>query len=250
MGMTRTDFNHAFREVASIEFADIPCDEAQIQFNFSDKFTQKMEKLIARQKNPYWKYVNTSKKRVAIVAILLLFIAVTAFSKEEVRASMFQWCLEVYKEYINPEEEVSSVFRVSDNYLILQDNEKIQIEGRILQNESGSSSFDDAEKENGVFPSFGMITLKFEEEVPLRVLWSIDDGISTPNSNKKNVIDNPQTQTIIDIGVSEMLTLSSNLNMMPNRKLRIVCQYRTYSVEYLLVISAKIEMEIYNLDKN
>lgn len=244
MGMTRSELNHAFREVASMEFADIPCDEAQIQINFSDKFTQKMEKLIARQKKPYWKYVNTAKKRVAIVAILLLSIAVTAFSKEEVRASMLQWCADVYEEYINPEEEVSSVFRVSDNYLILQDNEKIRIEGRVLQNESGSSSFDDAEKKNGIFPSFGRITLKFEEEIPLRVLWSIDDGISTPNSNKKNVIDNPQTQTIIDIGVSKEWLHSSNYDTMPNRKLRIVCQYRTYSVEYLLVISAKLEMEL------
>ncbi len=100
MAMTRAQLNQAFREVASMEFADIPCDEAQIQFNFSDKFTQKMEKLIARQKKPYWEYVNTAKKRIAIVAILVLSIAVTAFSNEEVRASMLQWCADVYEEYI------------------------------------------------------------------------------------------------------------------------------------------------------
>lgn len=100
MAMTRAQLNQAFREVASMEFADIPCDEAQIQFNFSDKFTQKMEKLIARQKKPYWEYMNTAGKKIAIVAILVLSITVTVFSNEEVRASMLRWCEDVYEEYI------------------------------------------------------------------------------------------------------------------------------------------------------
>ena len=100
MAMTRAQLNQAFREVASMEFADIPCDETLIQFNFSDRFTQKMEKLIARQKKPYWEYVNTVGKKIAIVAILVLSIAVTAFRNEEVRASMLQWCEDIYGEYI------------------------------------------------------------------------------------------------------------------------------------------------------
>lgn len=162
------------------------------------------------------------------------------------RATILEWYEDVYKERISPEEEVSSVFRVSDNYLILQDNEKIRIEGIILQEEGNASSlgarFDNAEETNGVFPSFGMITLKFAEEIPLRVNWSIDDGVSVPGSSQKDVIEKPQKTTIIDIGVSKALSLSSDYDSMPNRKLRIVCQYRTYSVEYLLVISANSEL--------
>ncbi len=147
----------------------------------------------------------------------------------------------------NVEDEVlSSVFRVSDNYLIQEDKE-IRIEGRVIQNESDASSldarFDDAEEKNGIFPSYGMVTLKFEDEIPIKVLWSINDGISASDSNKKKVIDRPQNETSINIGVSEALELISNYEAIPNRKLRIVCQYRTYSVEYLLVISASPMME-------
>ena len=246
MAMTRVELNQVFRESASMEFADIPSNEEQISFSFSDKFIQKVEKLIARQRKLYWNFVNTATKRVAIVAILFLTIASVVFSNEEARASMLQWCEDVYEEYINPQREVSSVFRVSDNYLILQDDEKIRIEGIILQKEGNASSlgarFDNAEEKNGVFPSFGRITLKFEEEIPLRVNWSIDDGVSVPGSSRKDVIEEPQKTTVIDIGVSKALPLSSNYDTMPNRKLRIVCQYRTYSVEYLLVISANPEM--------
>ena len=250
MAMTRVQLNQVLRDAASMEFADISSNEEQITFSFSDKFLHKMEKLIARQRKLYWNFVNTATKRVAIVVILLLSISATVISNEEVRATMLQWYEDVYEERINPEEEVSSVFRVSDNYLILQDNENIRVEGIILQEESNALSlgrrFDKAEEKNGVFPSFGMITLKFEEETPLRVLWSIDDGASVPDSKRKNVIENPQNTTVIDIGGSKAFLYSSDYNTMPNRKLRIVCQYRTYSVEYLLVISAKQEMYFMN----
>lgn len=245
MAMTRVQLNQVLRDAASMEFADISSYEEQISFSFSDKFLHKMEKLIARQRKLYWNFVNTATKRVAIVVILLLSISATVFSNEEVRATMLQWYEDVYEERINPEEEVSSVFRVSDNYLILQDNEKIQIKGLVLQKEGKDSSlgtrFDKAEEKNGVFPSFGIITLKFEDETPLRVHWSIDDGVSVPDSSRKDVIEEPQKTTVIDIGVSKALPLSSNYDTMPNRKLRIVCQFRTYSVEYLLVLSANPE---------
>lgn len=100
MAMTRAELNQAFREVASMEFADVPCNEEQIQFTFSDNFIKKMDKLIERQKKPYWEYVNTAKKRVAVVVIVFLFLFVTVFGFEEVRASMLQWCADVYNEYI------------------------------------------------------------------------------------------------------------------------------------------------------
>ena len=97
--MTRAELNQAFREVVSMEFAEVPCED-KISYCFSDGFVQKMEKLIARQRKPYWKYANTAAKRVAIVAILVISFAMTALSNEEVRASMLQWCSDVYEEYI------------------------------------------------------------------------------------------------------------------------------------------------------
>lgn len=100
MEMNRAQLDQALREVASMEFVDIPRDEMGIKFCFSDKFIQKMEKLIANQKKPYWEYVNTVGKRIAIVVTLFFVIGVTAFSNEEVRASMLQWCEGIYEEYI------------------------------------------------------------------------------------------------------------------------------------------------------
>lgn len=83
--MTRAQLNQAFREVASMEFVDIPCEETYIDFSFSEQFVKRMEKLISRQRKPYWEYVNTAVKRVAIVAIAFLSVLITACSNDEFR---------------------------------------------------------------------------------------------------------------------------------------------------------------------
>lgn len=98
MAMTRNELNQALREAVMSEFADVP-DESQIAFAFSEKFEQKMQKLITCQKKSYWKYVNTAKKRVAVAVLFLLSVLMLAMSNEDVRASMLQWCENVYKEY-------------------------------------------------------------------------------------------------------------------------------------------------------
>lgn len=98
--MTRAEFNEAFREVIMTEFVDVPCEE-QISFVFSEKFELKMKKLVAYQKKAYWKYMNTTKKRVSIAVIFLLSFFMLAMSSEDIRVSMLQWCENVYEEYIH-----------------------------------------------------------------------------------------------------------------------------------------------------
>ena len=85
MAMTRVELNQAFREAVSLEFVDTPCAENSIEFDFSIEFQHKMDKLIARQKKVYWEYVNTAKKRVAIVAIICLSAFITACANPEFR---------------------------------------------------------------------------------------------------------------------------------------------------------------------
>ena len=117
MAMTRKELNQAFRESVMSEFADVP-NESQITFAFSKKFEQKMQKLIVRQKKSYWKYVNTAKKRVAVVVISLLSMLMLAMSNEDVRASMLQWCENVYEEYIHYYFEGKTTKRIEHEYYL------------------------------------------------------------------------------------------------------------------------------------
>lgn len=77
--------NQSDAEAVALEFVDTPCVENSIEFDFSIEFQQKMDKLIARQKKVYWEYVNTAKKRVAIVAIICLSAFITACANPEFR---------------------------------------------------------------------------------------------------------------------------------------------------------------------
>lgn len=51
MSICKEQFINALREVVSAEFKDIPDNEDDIEFLFSNSFNQKMQKLIKRQKN-------------------------------------------------------------------------------------------------------------------------------------------------------------------------------------------------------
>lgn len=77
MPMTREELNRAFQESIAEEFADIPENEDEIGHVFSDKFVRNMDKLIARQKKPYWKLIYNGKMRVAMVAMVCLVLAIT-----------------------------------------------------------------------------------------------------------------------------------------------------------------------------
>lgn len=101
MSMIRAELNHAFREAIAMEFVDVPKEDSVVAFSFSNRFEQRMRTLIRRQKKNYWKYVNTAKKRVAIAVITMFSILMLALGNDEVRASMLQWCADVYDTHIH-----------------------------------------------------------------------------------------------------------------------------------------------------
>lgn len=74
MPKNKKEFDKAFREVVSTEFADIPENEGDIDYEFSEQFNAKMQRLIKEQKQPWYIFTNTVTKRVAIAAALVCVI--------------------------------------------------------------------------------------------------------------------------------------------------------------------------------
>ena len=72
MSIYKEQFLNAVRQVVSAEFKDIPDNENNIEFSFSNNFNKKMQKLVKRQKTSYWKFINTASKRVAIIFIAII----------------------------------------------------------------------------------------------------------------------------------------------------------------------------------
>ena len=99
--MSINEFNNALREAVCLDFAHIPTDEALISYNFSERFNQRMEKLIRSQKKVYYSLVNTSFKRVAIICIVLLSIFTAACSVDTIREPIVRFVSEVYESFMH-----------------------------------------------------------------------------------------------------------------------------------------------------
>lgn len=90
MSICKDQFINAMREVVSAEFKDIPDNEDDIEFSFSNNFNQKMQKLIKRQKKTYWKFIDTASKRVAIICIAIISLICGMLCIEPIRVSAIE----------------------------------------------------------------------------------------------------------------------------------------------------------------
>lgn len=95
MGNKKLEFDNAVREVIAMEFADIPRSEDEIDLAFSPKFESKMEKLIAKEKNSFWRITNTPRKRLAVILVAIMVMFTTACGIDAIREPIVNFIMEV-----------------------------------------------------------------------------------------------------------------------------------------------------------
>lgn len=72
MSICKEQFISALRDGVSAEFDFIPKNEDTIEYSFSKNFEKRMQKLIQSQQKPFWNFINTVPRRVAVVCIAAL----------------------------------------------------------------------------------------------------------------------------------------------------------------------------------
>ena len=77
--------DQAFRDAMAAEFKDIPTDDSQIDYTFSEQFESQMSGLCKKEKGRFWRITNTVGKRVAVILVLVLLLFSVAFSVEAIR---------------------------------------------------------------------------------------------------------------------------------------------------------------------
>lgn len=98
--MTREELFNAFREVASEEFAHIP-DEDDIEYEFSERFNKKMDKLFQKiERNCNYPTVRVSKRIVTVIAAILIILA-GLMSVSAIREPIVNFVLEFFDEHID-----------------------------------------------------------------------------------------------------------------------------------------------------
>ncbi|MGN1308009.1 MAG: DUF4367 domain-containing protein [Faecousia sp.] len=81
----RSPFDEAMLDAALEDFSDIPEDEDDIDLELSPQCLEKAEALVRKTKRRTWHYVNTTAKRILLVAIISVLLASTAMAIPAVR---------------------------------------------------------------------------------------------------------------------------------------------------------------------
>ena len=98
--MTREELFNAFRQVASEEFAHIP-NEEDIEYEFSERFNKKMDKLFKKiERNCTYPTVSLSKRILTIAAAILIIFA-GLMSVSAIREPIVNFVLEFFEEHID-----------------------------------------------------------------------------------------------------------------------------------------------------
>ena len=118
MSMTKAELKQAFREAASYEFRDVPCNDSQIQHTFSPEFEQRIAKLIQKEKSVFWHFVNTASKRAAAIIIVLIMLFTTACSVKAIREPLVRFLSEVHETFTEYFFDGEKTTAITDKYQI------------------------------------------------------------------------------------------------------------------------------------
>ena len=90
---TMTPFEQALLDATLEEFSDIPDHEEEIDVTFSIAFVEKSERLIQNMQRKTWRYVNTTTKRIALIAIIVALLATTVMAFPSIREAIIKFFL-------------------------------------------------------------------------------------------------------------------------------------------------------------
>lgn len=113
--MTNEQLKHAFRDALAIEFVEAA---AKQEFTFSESFEQKMARLIARERHPLWRFVNTAGKKAAVILLGLLILGAASMSVKAVRDSVVEFITNVYEKFFSVTFDGDTLSQINKRYSI------------------------------------------------------------------------------------------------------------------------------------
>lgn len=89
----------AFEMLNAWEYERLDIDSTE-KIHCSAEYTRNMEKLIRAQKRPLWHYTNTVGKKVAVIALVILFAFGASMSVSAVRKPVVEFIVNVYERFV------------------------------------------------------------------------------------------------------------------------------------------------------
>ena len=105
MALSKAEVREVFREAALRELAEIPPKEA-IDHPFSEGFLARMAALIAEQKRGSWRLLSRQRRRVLVVAAILVLSMLLVACTPTLRNAVSDFVVSVYKRFVEYEADV------------------------------------------------------------------------------------------------------------------------------------------------
>ncbi len=100
MAITKDEFFDVLRMYAAKEFEDVPTDDSEIDFEFSDEFNRKMEKLLKRVRYDSTHVVSWATKKIIVIAAALTLAIAGMMSVSAIREPIVEIIMEIYDGFV------------------------------------------------------------------------------------------------------------------------------------------------------
>lgn len=114
-----TVFEQAVIDSILVEYQDVP-EETELEIDFSTRFQIWSHRLMHKTRNPYWYYVNTTAKKIILVAVILSMLTMTALAVPAIREAIIDFFFhnhgERYGITFNPEEASTAPNEIEIRY--------------------------------------------------------------------------------------------------------------------------------------
>ncbi|MBQ7290147.1 MAG: hypothetical protein IJW76_00280 [Clostridia bacterium] len=88
----------AFKEINSEELNNLNIPKED--FEFSERYKKNMEKLLAKQRKPYFRYFNTAGKRAVACILIVAMLFASSMTIEAVREPVVEFFVSVYEKFV------------------------------------------------------------------------------------------------------------------------------------------------------
>lgn len=100
MAITKEEFFDVLRMYAAKEFEDVPTDDSEIDFEFSDEFNRKMEKLLKRVRYDSTHIVSWATRKIIVIAAALTLAIAGMMSVSAIREPIVEIIMEIYDGFV------------------------------------------------------------------------------------------------------------------------------------------------------
>lgn len=102
-------------KLKELEFANIPI-ENEIEYQFTESYIVKQERLLNKLSHTYWKYVNTVAKKVAIIIITFIIAFSSLMTVDAFRDKFLFFVYKIYSSFTQIESEEDIADKIISQY--------------------------------------------------------------------------------------------------------------------------------------